>query len=132
MSCNRTPTFESVKRAVDNARLSKVLINADELVQRSTRNKSSIDYSESAENIGRQPSTFITRRKFIPKLEKTKANKVKDSSLEILQPGINRPPTIMLESKSRVSRFDDEDDVTVFKYNTNKALTVGTKSSELS
>lgn len=86
-----------MKKAVENAKSSKVLlINADELLLRARRK------SSEEELIHRNPSSFITRRKFVSKLERAKSNQGKEPALEILQPGINRP-SVIFESTSKMS-----------------------------
>lgn len=101
-----------MKKAVDNADLTTVLINADELAQQSTSKKDSTVQGGSSDALIQQPtSSFITRRKFVSKLEKKKTGKAKDSSLEVLQPGINRPSVLLQKSGDF-----DEDEVTILKY----------------
>lgn len=91
--------------------MSTIIIDADELAQRPPIKKE--NFVESSESLIQQPtSSFITRRKFVSKLEKKKSGKAKDSSLEVLQPGINRPSILLQKSGD----FDDEDEVTVLKY----------------
>lgn len=102
-----------------NAKLSKVLINADELMPKPRRQLSS-GTDETPELMLRHPSSFITKRKFVSKLEKARGTKNKEQTIEILQPGINRP-SVTLER---------ENELTVWNYPSRRSLQGKTNSEK--